>query len=198
MEDSYPVIYIIYSNWSIEKITQFLDNIQSNGIGLLKILYDSNGNETNRTIAVIKEELYNQLVTMGYNTFSYSVDFKIKKYSLGSYLLPPADKSNNLFIPTIKQVTETYVTGIIDDKLKTLANVGIIEPNTWVIKCPKISRDTGIVKQGCFIFFKNVPIHNIATVRFLINNTFWNENEEKKYDNMIKCHWAKYKIYNTY
>lgn len=198
MEDHYPVIYIIYSNWSIEKISQFLDTIQPGCVGLLKILHDNNGNETNKTITVIKENLYDKLVDMGHNTFSYELDFKIKKYKLGDFLLPPPDKSNNLFIPTIKKVTELYVTDIIDSKLTALSTVGIIEPNTWVIKCPKISRDTGIVKQGCFIFFKNVPIHNIATVRFLINNTFWDDNEEKKYDNMIKCHWAKYKIYNTY
>jgi len=155
MEDHYPVIYIIYSNWSIEKINQFLDNIIPDCVGLLKILYDSNGNETNKTISVVKEELYDRLVTMGHNTFSYELDFKIKKYKLGEFLLPPPDKSNNLFIPTIKKVTELYVTDIINSKLIALANVGIIEQNSWIIKCPKISRKTGIVKQGCFIFFKN-------------------------------------------
>src|SRR5690606_11706032 len=108
---------------------------------------------------------------------------------------PLPDRSNNLFIPTIKKVTETYVTKIIHNKLLALSNVGIIKENSWTIKCPIMSRETGIVKQGCFIFFKDVSIYDIATVRFLINNTFWDDNSDKKYDNMIKCHWAKYKNY---
>jgi hypothetical protein len=194
---TYPTIYVIYSSWCIEKIHVFLTNIGGDGsVGLLKIIYDNLSNESNKTIAVIKEHLYDKLIQLGYGNNNYNIDFKIKIYNLGDFLLPLPDRSNNLFIPTIKKVTETYVTEIVHNKLLALSNVGIIKENSWTIKCPIMSRETGIVKQGCFIFFKDVSIYDIATVRFLINNTFWDDKSDKKYDNMIKCHWAKYKNYH--
>lgn len=193
----YPTIYVIYSSWSIEKINNFLIEIGgNNSVGLLKIIYDNLSNESNKTIAVIKESLYDKLILLGYGNTNFKIDFKIKIYKLGPFLLPLPDRSCNLFIPTIKQVTENYVTKVINDKLLSLANVGIIKENSWVIKCPIMSRENGLVKQGCFIFFKDVSIYDIAAVRFLMNNTFWDDTIDKKYDNMIKCHWAKYKNYN--
>ena len=197
LSTTYPIIYVIYSSWCIEKIHYFLTNIGGVGsVGLLKIIYDNLSNESNKTIAVIKDHLYDKLIELGYGNTNYNIDFKIKIYKLGDFLLPLPDRSNNLFIPTIKKVTENYVTQVVQNKLLALSNVGIIKENSWNIKCPIMSRENGIVKQGCFIFFKDVSIYDIATVRFLINNTFWDDNAEKKYDNMIKCHWAKYKNYS--
>jgi hypothetical protein len=172
----------------------FFTSLIPDSVGLLKIIYDNDGNETNKTIAVLKHELYNLLVEQDYGTFRFEVDFKIKIYKLGTFLLPPEDRSSNLFIPTIKQLTELYVNTVINNKLQELSKYGILEADSWYVKCPISSRINGYVKQGCFIFFKpTVNIYVIATVRFLLNNTYWDEQSVKKYDNMIKCHWAKHK-----
>jgi hypothetical protein len=190
--NNFPDIYIIYSSWSIDKIRNFLNTITNDCIGLLKIIYDNEGNETNKTIAVIKNELYNNLKEKGYTEFNYTLDFKIKIYKLPDFILPPEDRSSALFIPTIKKLTETYVTDIINNKLLELAKVNIIPIDSWKLKCPITSRFTGFVKQGCFIIFNsNINIYSIATIRFLLNNTYWEDNEVKKYNNMVKCHWAK-------
>ena len=47
------VLYIIFSNYSIAKIRQILEN-KNIVVGTLKVLYDKYGTETNRTLAVLK------------------------------------------------------------------------------------------------------------------------------------------------
>lgn len=196
--DKYP-IYIIYSGWSIEKIYNFLNDTMKNSVCMMKIIYDSSFNETNKTIAVLNPELYDILINNGYSITRFELDFKIKKYKFKENIFPPPDKSSNLFIPIFKTTTETLATTIINKKLENLAQFGILPNKSWRIKCPINSRENGYVKLGCFIFFKSdLSESNISVVRFLLNNTHWNFNESNnnKYDNIIKCNWARHKIQN--
>lgn len=191
--EEYP-IFIIYSNWSLDTITNFLNSLLPNQIGMMKIIYDSLYNETNKTIAVLSYTLYNLLIAKGYGVSRFEIDFKIKKYRFKDNILPPPDKSSNLFIPIIKKTTEFIVTDIINKKLEELAQFDIIPHKSWRIKCPINDRESGIVKLGCFIFFKDLSVYNIAVVKFLLNNTQWdNDKNNNKYDNTIKCYWARFK-----
>jgi hypothetical protein len=194
METIYPV-FIIYSNWNIDKMKAFLLKYDIDGVCMLKMIYDNSGSETNKTIAILSNNLYDKLIAEEYNVYKYNVDFKIKRYKLGDFLLPPKDKSDNLFIPIIKKTTETYVTDIINNKLSLFAKFDIIPYYSWKIKCPLSSTgiDNGVL-LGCFIFFKKtINIYNIGIIKFLLHNTYWEETGGKKYDNMIKCYWAKHK-----
>jgi len=193
MERDYP-IYIIYSSWSIDKIATFLKSYDPDGVSMLKLIYDQNNFETNKTIAILSDHLYQLLVDHNYHIYRFETDFKIKKYKLGQYLLPPPDKSHNLFVPIIKKTTEVYVTEKLQEKLLNLANFGILPPDSWKLKCPILSRGDGQVILGCFIFFKKeIELYTIGVVRFLLNNTTWEQDGGNKYDNILKCHWAKHK-----
>lgn len=192
--ENYP-IYIIYSSWSLDTIRNFLLNLMPDSISIMKIIYDYSYNETNKTIIVMKEELYNLLIDQGYGVSRFEIDFKIKKYKFNENILPSGEKTNNLFIPIIKKTTETIVTSVINKKLEELAEFKIIPEKSWRLKCPINSRETGNVKLGCFIFFRNdITIYNISIVKFLLNNTHWIDNEDNKYDNTIKCYWARPRI----
>ena len=194
MEEQFN-IYIIYSSYSIETMLKFLDSFMPNAVGLTKIIMDSLLNETNKTIVVMKPELYDLLIENGYGVTRFEIDFKIKKYKFNENILPPLDKSSNLFIPIIKQTTETVVNTVINKKLDLLAEFNIIPKNSWRIKCPLNSRENGFIKLGCFIFFKSeISLYTIGVVKFLLNNTHWDINGENKYDNTIKCYWAKPRI----
>src|SRR4029079_7146837 len=107
--DDYP-IFIIYSNWSLDTVTNFLNGILPNQICMMKIIYDNLSQETNKTIAVLTYRLYYLLIEQGYGKSQFHIDFKIKKYRFKDNILPPADKSTNLFIPVCKQTTELIVT----------------------------------------------------------------------------------------
>ncbi len=115
-------IYIIYSSYSIEKLLNFLNGYMQGGVCLTKIVKDVFFNETNKTIVVMKPELYQLLIQNGYGVTRFEIDFKIKKYKFNENILAPLDKSTNLFIPIIKQTTETVVNTIINQKLEQLAN----------------------------------------------------------------------------
>jgi hypothetical protein len=192
--ENYP-IYIIYSSWSLATIKNFLLNLMPDSVSIMKIIYDAMYNETNKTIVVLKEELYNLLIQQGYGVSRFEIDFKIKKYKFNENILPSGDKTNNLFIPIIKKTTESIVTSIINQKLDELALFKIIPEKSWRLKCPINSRENGHVKLGCFIFFRNdITVYNISIVKFLLNNTHWVDNEDTKYDNTIKCYWARPRV----
>ncbi|HSW77024.1 MAG TPA: hypothetical protein VLG50_08250 [Candidatus Saccharimonadales bacterium] len=168
----------------------------SNQIGMMKIIYDSVKNETNKTIALLTPLLYNKLIDTGYDISRFEIDFKIKKYKFNDNITPPIDKSSNLFIPIIKKTTEWVVTNIINHKLEILAQFNIVPVRSWRIKCPINSRENGVIKLGCFIFFHHdVPVTSIGVVKFLLNNTYWDDdNKNDKYDNTIRCYWARKKL----
>lgn len=188
--ENYP-IYIIYSSWSLNTIKEFLISFLPDSVSFMKIIYDSQSNETNKTIVVLKEQLYNILIQKGYGVNRFEIDFKIKKYNFNDNILPSEGNTINLFIPINKKTTDSIVTGIINAKLEELSDFNIIPKKSWRIKCPVNSRETGQVKLGCFIFFKDeISVYNISVVKFLLNNTYWINNEDNKYDNIIKCCWA--------
>ncbi len=194
--DNYP-IFIIYSNWSIDTVVNFLNGILPNQIGMMKIIYDNLSQETNKTIAVLTFKLYEMLIEQGYGKSQFHIDFKIKKYRFKDNILPPEDKSHNLFIPVCKQRTEFVVTENLNRKLEDLAAFGILPPQSWRIKCPIDDRESGIVKLGCFIFFRNVDVYTIAIVKFLLNNTHWDDDKNNHtYHNILKINWARCRILN--
>ena len=187
-------IFIIYSSWSIETMLKFLNGFMPDAVCMTKIMLDASLNETNKTIIVMKPELYYLLIQQGYGVTRFEIDFKIKKYKFNDLILQPQDKSSNLFIPIIKPTTESVVISIINQKLELLADFNVIPKKSWRLKCPLNSRETGFVKLGCFIFFKpEIFPYTIGIVKFLLNNTHWDDAAGNKYDNIIKCHWAKYR-----
>jgi len=194
MNENYPV-YIIYSSWSLDTIKKFLLDLMPDSVSNMKIVYDSLYNETNKTIIVLKEELYNLLIDKGYGVTRFEIDFKIKKYKFNDSILPGINKSTNLFIPIIKKTTESDLTSIINKKLEELSQFKLLPEKSWRIKCPINSRENGNVKLGCFIFFRHdISIYNIGIIKFLLNNTHWINDDNDKYDNTIKCYWARHRI----
>ena len=200
--NQYP-IYIIYSNWSLDKLSDFLTSMVNDGVGLLKIIYDNVGNETNKTLALISDALYIELLVKGYGINKYCADFIIKKYKFDKTkgLSPSPDKSNNLFIPvpSSQKSNELFITNVLNTKLEIFVKYNIIPAECWRIKCPLNSRELGQIKLGCFIFFKpEIPDTTIGVVKFLMQNLHWVDNttsglDNSKYDNLIKCYWANHK-----
>lgn len=181
-------IYIIYSYWSLDKIRDFLNQILPDSVGIMKVIYNVHYQQTNRTIAVLKPELYSLLMNLGYGVTRFDIDFKIKKYKFNDVQIV----SSTLFVPIIKRTTDLIVTKLITEKLEQFATFNILPKGSWCIKCPIDSRETGLVKLGCFISFKDVTIETIGVVKFLLTNLHWdNDHTNNKYDNIIKCYWAR-------
>jgi len=179
-----PQVYIIYSRWSLSQLDNFLKDYGD--VGFLRIIYDNTGKETDRTIAIITQQVYKSLCNSGYGVSSqgsrsYGKGFKIMPFSMKENNFPGLGRTKTIFVPVPKyfENDDSRVIVAVDDKLKHLAEWDIIPDKSWIVNVPLKSREKGGVNGGCFISFnQEVPIEQIATVRILLTDTYWPEHAE--------------------
>lgn len=184
---AFPV-FLIHSNYSIPDLDDFFSKYGT--VGYLRMVYDNNGAETDRTIAILGEDVYNTLCANGYNNRN-NLGVKISRFTLNDSHFPPEKKNTALFIPVPVQFRTTHqkmVRGTINRKLEHLAQWGIIPADSWSIASPVVSRETGELKNGCFVSFNNVLLENIAMARVILTDCYWNDTPEKL---VFKCFWAR-------
>jgi hypothetical protein len=170
-------------------------------VGFMRIVYDNDGIETNRTIAILEHNVYLSLCKQGYGdskiengTRGQNRLFRVSPFYLNEKCLPGDGRTKNLFIPVPRNYAVNYdlVVSAVTDKLKHLSEWGIIDDDSWSINVPLKSREKGDVKGGCFISFNNdISVQNIAMVRILLTDTYWppqNENEERP---VFRCFWSR-------
>jgi hypothetical protein len=189
-------VYIIRSKWSLVQLDNFLKYYGD--VGFLRIVYDINGRETDRTIAILSESAYASLCAKGYNSHRNSQgvpnNFTVSPFILKENDFPGNNTTATLFVPVPKPLCgdETEVLATIIDKLKHLSEWGIVEDESWVLNLPLVSREKGGVKKGCFISFKRgVSIESIAMVRVLLTDTYWPDEDINGERPVFRCFWAR-------
>jgi hypothetical protein len=183
-------VYLIKSKWTLLRIDEFLSKFEGE-VGFLRIVLDKLGNETDRTIALLSSKLYNNLCDDGLNKLRDDTGFQVSKFILKQSSLPCEYKTKNLFIPVPLNYTENTIIKIISEKLKHLADWNIISMNSWNIHIPIKSREFGKIKGCCFISFDDsIAIENIAMVRILLTDTFWQSNKNRHKNDILRCFWA--------
>lgn len=190
---NFPV-YLIHSKWSLTKIDTFLGDYGE--VGFLRIVYDKDGNETDRNIAILPESSYNALCEDGFDRRQYGKGCVIAPYVLRDNNFPGEERTNSLFIPVPKDLSadDETVVSTINDKLKHLSEWKIIPVDSWSVNAPLKSREKGGIRGGCFVTFrKDVPIECRAMVRVLITDTYWPDLEENGSDDrpVFRCFWAR-------
>jgi len=172
MAVTFPV-YMIYSKWSLTQIDNFLKEFGE--AEYLRIVYDNKHIETNRTIAILSDEVYKKLCDAGFNE-SKNNGFKIKPY-----IVKEIDNSiavRTLFVPVPKEFCNLRdkVKDIISKKIINLSHLGIINESDWNINIPINTREKGDIKKGCYISFNdNVELERISLIRILLTDTYWPE-----------------------
>ena len=183
-------VYLIKSKWTLLRIDEFLSKFEGE-VGFLRIVLDKLGNETDRTIALLSSKLYNNLCDDGLNKLREDTGFQVSKFILKQSSLPCEYKTKNLFIPVPLNYTENTIIKIISEKLKHLADWNIISINSWNIHIPIKSREFGKIKGCCFISFDDsIAIENIAMVRILLTDTFWQSHKNRQKNDILRCFWA--------
>ena len=183
-------LYIIYSKWSLARIDKELSFYGL--IGLLRIIRDKTG-ETNRTLALLENDIYDKLSAKGYTNKKSNKGFSIARFKEKAIELPSKGFTRNLFIsvPEVFRKDDIKTTDIIEDKLKHLVEWDILPKDCWRINAILKSREKGCISSGCFIVFDNeIDLVTIAKVRMLITDTLWplvSENTERE---QFKCLWA--------
>lgn len=190
-ESTFPV-YMIYSDWSLPQLDTFL--AKYGNVGFLRIVYDNDGKETNRTIAVLPETAYDALCSDGYDHRQYGRGIKISQFLLNESNFPGEGRNKTLFVPVPKDLggDDSQVISAIVDKLKHLAEWNIIPADSWSVNVPLKSREKGGVRSGCFISFKReVVLDRIAMARVLLTDTYWPEENAEAERPVFRCFWAR-------
>lgn len=190
---TFPV-YVIHSKWSLLQLDTFLSDYGD--VGFLRIVYDKDGNETDRNIAILPESSYTALCADGFDRRQHGKGFVIAPYVLRDNNFPGEERTNTLFIPVPKDLSEDdgAVSSAISDKLKHLSEWNIIPADSWSVNVPLKSREKGGIRGGCFVSFKrDVPIECRAMVRLLITDTYWPESDDNSSDerSIFRCFWAR-------
>lgn len=194
--NSGPVMCVIHSGWCLTDLDDFLAGYGD--VPFLKIVHDKGGKETNRTITIISQVMYQTLCDHGYGdarveTKTPKRGFRITPYVLHPGNLPGADKTSALFVPIPKELNSNagFLRADVVDKLEHIAECGMIVSGSWNINLPIKSRETGEV-TGCFIMFnRDVPIETVAKIRVLITDTYWSARAEDKPRHIFRCFWAR-------
>lgn len=186
-------LYIIYSKWSLTRIDKELSLY--GGIGLLRIICDG-GKETNRTLALLEDDVYDKLSDKGYTNKKTSKGFNIAKFNEKALDLPSKGFTKNLFVcvPEIFRKDDMKTIDIIDDKLKHLVEWDVLPKDSWYVNAVLKSREKGAISSGCFIVFDNeIELLTIAKVKILITDNYWPAVSEDIEREQFKCLWARKK-----
>lgn len=191
LTNDFPV-FMIRSKQSLEALDQALSVYGD--VGYLRVVYDGEGNETDRSIAVFSFDMFEALCADGYDTYSRTHDMVVSQFALLKNHLPGPGRLNSLFIsvPKNEAFTEAFVRSAIVSKLQHLSTWNIIPSNSWKITIPLKSREHGGVRGGCFVSFSaEVSAYAVAMLRLLLTDTYWPEHAEGTDREVFKCFWTR-------
>lgn len=188
-------VYVIYSKMSIPKMDNYVRKYGP--VGFLNVVKDKVG-DTNRTIAILSEETFDRLIESGHGTDRKDrrnrnpltvAPFKLKKSNFPSY-----NKTRTLFVPiptafksdVDNEYVEDKIKKCVEEKLKHLVSWNIIPDNSWRITIPLKSRESGEIRNSCFISFpREVKTPAVAMTKVLLHDTYWPN------DNIFRCFWSR-------
>lgn len=187
-------VFLIHSNWSLSQLDTFLGDYGD--VGFLRIVYGKDRKETDRSIAIFSPSTFDAICKDGYDQHQYGRGLKVSKFTLNNWCYPSDGHSKVLFVSVPKCFAhdDSQVIASVTGKLDHLAEWNIIPQNSWSIKVPLKSRETGGVRNGCFISFKrDVHLDCIAMTRLLLMDTYWPQDIEHEDSERVffQCAWAR-------
>lgn len=181
-------VYIIYSNWQLKDIEDFLRANKEGKFSHLRIDYDRNGKETNRTICAMTQNLYESLRGQGY--VNSDGEISISAYEIRKFNLPPPDCTYDFYISVPKEMSAKEVTRLINEKILSIKSYDLIRKGDYEIVVPLLSREKGTIRGSCFVKFdKNVNKDKIIAMKILLDNTYFSSESKE----IFRCYWAKEK-----
>lgn len=195
--DGYP-LFVIYSGESLLTIYEFLSRFGKGvcGIGDLCVIHNSSGQETQRTLALIDESIYADIVAKG---FAHTPTFSITRYRLFYPQNPAAFRgSHNLYLPIPRNnsLLGSTVKSFLQTKLELLIHFGVIvKPPQIVgyrITVPLSSREYDIPKGHAYVsFHPSVQLDCIALTKIYLSNSYWPELTQGEPGELVSRHRVK-------
>ena len=144
---------MIYSKWSLPRITTFLHSMGPPYINSLNtkifLCRDALGQQTNRCIAILDPLLVRKVRDHG---SKYS-GLTLKPYYFNQWELPPYPISSKIggqlkiMIPEDLPITEMQTLSVCVEKLQPLLQLKILEERDFHLYAPKLDRTTGLISS---------------------------------------------------
>lgn len=175
------IVVIVFSNWTLSKIVEFFKDYldcKEDDIGITKIerFRDRKSGETkdsNRTLILMKRELYERAIEAGLDMPQPQLDFRIAEYILKEKSAPPINYTSNLYLIIPKNIDSSEAERGIVEKLKIMVSFGMLKKDEYSLKIPLESRLTGEHKGYCYLAFSNnVTMDNKILIKALLNDSF--------------------------
>ena len=187
------VVVMVFSRWSLRKICDYLAekvDAKEDQIGLIRIDRGRDGNESNRTIILLKHELFERCKSYGYTESQRDIDFRISVYEVKEHNLPKEGYSRNFYIPLPKEISGENATHQIQNKINILIKCGMFPNSVPRLKIPIESRETGNHRGRAFVTFsRNTNVKTLALARICLHDTRLYTSEDNF--GFMKCFWAK-------
>lgn len=193
-------VAVIYSGWSLSTIEDKLYNYgSSSDFGMCRV-DRYKGEETNRTICLMKTSFYEKLMSAGYNKRKYGEDFCCTEYKLREHNFPKFGESNNLFLSLPKDLSASECRVQLERKLNEISSFGIFNLEDMKLNLPTKSRENDIHNGSVFITFKReMRIELIALIKILLHDTWWysessNPDSVPEKRMICQCYWARERV----
>jgi len=168
---------IIFSNWTLEKIFNFLKdylNAKDGEIALGNVERQKIGKEmkdTNRTLILMKESLFDRAMEEKLNMKQPNLDFLIADFIMGAKYFPLKSQSSDFYIK-IPDLPLSDIEILIQEKMSVFIRYGLINNGDYKLIIPLKSRITGQHRNFAIIKFQdNVDISTRSYIKALINNS---------------------------
>ena len=152
---------MIYSANTIENICENLKNYSD--VPYIKVQLDNESNETNRTIAFIKEEAFYEVQN--------SSNLKIAKYLI-------RHSKRDLFVPSPSSTETNKMKKCITQKLDELRNLGMLENYNVSIRYNRDGKIRGFIIES----------YNSGLIKLYLHNTLWILDDQES-DLILRCYW---------
>ncbi len=154
---------------------------------LLKVIKDSHGRETDRTIGFLDEKVHMMLIQQNRS------DITIEPFIVPSSFYPTATIfTSNFCIPYTRpqEISTTkrdkLYTQQIENKLSPFIFQGLIPRDAYTITIPVASRERNETKGIAFItFHKSVSIDILSVIRYILDGSSWEDGTP------MRCGWGK-------
>lgn len=189
--------YVIFSSRTekslTELITSYYEKVQKENVGLklkkfsLLVPDKFKGRPTNRTFAVIDENIFESL-----KEEEEDIDaFKIEKLQMRPHFYPKPDENEtaDLFIMLPQFITLTDCQQYIMDRMRDIREYKIWNKSDYAIHIPQANRIEDKHAGKALIYFKGLQesrLHDIILTRLFINDTKW-----PGHNHEVRCFWRR-------
>ena len=175
------ILTIVFSHWTLSKILNFLVDylsIKPDDIGPCKIerYRDKRTGifkDSNRTLILLKKQVYEKAVEFGLNKEQKRYDFRIDAYRYKLKDHPSSGYNMNLFLVVPKQLNSKEVEIALLNKLQELVKYGFLNTNDFKLEIALESRISGEAKGFAVLkFSEDLDVQYRVTVKLLLHDCF--------------------------